>query len=155
MTSDPAEVTNDPADRRILRAKYLDWCSAKVADRFLELTPDQIYELAHWHSEDQVGQALPPASEMSAESLSLATAGSPMPPAAYAFPVDLSAEAGAVYLALVERVAEVLAATLKLPSLEEWISAYHAAPEPFDAELLGFWRGERRGVASHTAEPMP
>jgi hypothetical protein len=31
---------------RILEAKYLDWCSARLADRFLRLTPDEIYDLA-------------------------------------------------------------------------------------------------------------
>ena len=45
-----AIIAQDPtvraADDRILRAKYLDWCSARVAEQFLRLTPDQIYELA-------------------------------------------------------------------------------------------------------------
>jgi hypothetical protein len=31
---------------RILRAKYLDWCSARVAERFVKLTPEEIYQLA-------------------------------------------------------------------------------------------------------------
>lgn len=34
------------ADEPVLRAKYLDWCSARIAERFLRLTPDEIYELA-------------------------------------------------------------------------------------------------------------
>lgn len=29
---------------RTLRAKYADWCSARLADRFLELTPEEAYE---------------------------------------------------------------------------------------------------------------
>ena len=35
----------DPADR-VLHAKYLDWCSARVADRLFQLRPEEIYELA-------------------------------------------------------------------------------------------------------------
>jgi hypothetical protein len=56
----------------------------------------------------------------------------------------MAAEGGASYLALVARIAEVLAARLRLPSLEEWTAAYLTAPESFDAELLGLWRGELR-----------
>ena len=29
-----------------LRAKYLDWCSARIAERFVALEPEEIYELA-------------------------------------------------------------------------------------------------------------
>ena len=29
-----------------LRAKYLDWCSARIAERFLELEPEEIYTMA-------------------------------------------------------------------------------------------------------------
>lgn len=32
-------------DDDVLRAKYLDWCSARVADRLFRLPPEQIYEL--------------------------------------------------------------------------------------------------------------
>jgi hypothetical protein len=35
------------ADERTLRAKYLDWCSARVAERFLDLSAEEIYTLAH------------------------------------------------------------------------------------------------------------
>lgn len=42
-----------PADEPVLRAKYLDWCSARVAERFLRLTPDEIYELAQAPAADQ------------------------------------------------------------------------------------------------------
>lgn len=33
------------ADRQ-LRAKYLDWCSARVANRLFKLRPEEIYELS-------------------------------------------------------------------------------------------------------------
>ena len=29
-----------------LRAKYLDWCSARIAERFLALDPEEIYVMA-------------------------------------------------------------------------------------------------------------
>ena len=29
-----------------LRAKYLDWCSARIAERFLALEPEEIYAMA-------------------------------------------------------------------------------------------------------------
>ena len=29
-----------------LRAKYLDWCSARIAERFLTLEPEEIYAMA-------------------------------------------------------------------------------------------------------------
>ncbi|NLG61747.1 MAG: hypothetical protein GX539_05835 [Candidatus Cloacimonetes bacterium] len=32
-------------EEEVLRAKYLDWCSARVADRLFRLPPEQIYEL--------------------------------------------------------------------------------------------------------------
>jgi len=35
-----------PEGERVLRAKYLDWCSARLADRFMRLTPEGIYALA-------------------------------------------------------------------------------------------------------------
>ena len=36
----------DPARSEVLRAKYLDYCSAQVADLLLFLTPDEIYLIA-------------------------------------------------------------------------------------------------------------
>ncbi len=102
----------DPDLGRVLRAKYLDWCSARLADRFLRLTPDEIYEMAQRaepepasgpHSEDGVG------TEVS-------------------------------YRSVVERVTEALASRIQLPTYEEWAAAYAEAPERFEEELLGLWR---------------
>ena len=39
------EETRDSAER-ILRAKYLDYCSSQVAEHLLLLSPDEIYVLA-------------------------------------------------------------------------------------------------------------
>jgi len=40
----------------------------------------------------------------------------------------------------VERVTEVLTARLGLPPFEEWVAMYRAAPDRYEAELLGLWR---------------
>ena len=40
------------ADTRELRAKYFDWCSARVAERFVNLSVREIYELADAATED-------------------------------------------------------------------------------------------------------
>jgi len=42
----PAGRPSDPEDDEVLRAKYLDYCSAQVADFLLLLSPDEIYVLA-------------------------------------------------------------------------------------------------------------
>lgn len=132
-------MTRDPAgDERVLRAKYLDWCSARVADHFLRLSPDEIYELAHYQPDDGSGEpantATLPLLEDRAEA-----AGSPLTSAALSH--SEVGDAGAGYLALVRRAAEVLAARLQLPPFEEWVEAYERAPAPYDEELLGFWKG--------------
>lgn len=133
-------MTRDPAvDERVLRAKYLDWCSAKVADRFLRLSPDEIYELAHGRIDDSSGEAAHPASVPLMEHRS-AAAGSPLTSAALSHPAP--GDAGTGYLALVRRAAEVLAARLQLPPFEEWAEAYERTPALYDEELLGFWKGK-------------
>jgi hypothetical protein len=43
VTGAPAE--SDAAARE-LRAKYFDWCSARIAERFVNLSVREIYELA-------------------------------------------------------------------------------------------------------------
>ncbi len=99
---------------RELRAKYLDWCSARLADRFLRLTPDEIFELAQ---RARLGQETAGGEE---DVRGLGT--------------ELS------YRSLVELVTEALQAQNPLPSFEEWAAAYVEAPERFDHELLGLWR---------------
>lgn len=138
-------MTSDPADERILRAKYLDWCSARVADRFLELTPEQIYDLAH------VPSWRDPASAVGAAPRSVGVAPG-VPPAPGAAPSATGSEPTAPgggepdgrlnYQVLVARVTEVLAARLGLPSFEEWAAAYRKRPEQYEEELLGFWQRE-------------
>lgn len=126
------------ADEAVLRAKYLDWCSARLADHFLQLTPGEIYELAQEAAEAgeggipgwQVAGALAAGAEGSlpavASSLTEREAG--VRPAADS------------YRTLVERVTGELAARLSIPSFEQWLVSYRDAPGRYDEELLGFWK---------------
>lgn len=99
---------------RVLRAKYLDWCSARLADGFLRLTPEEIYELA------QRADAEPEEATHRGLERVIGT--------------ELS------YRSLVERVTEALAMRMQLPSFEEWSAAYGESPDRFEEELLGLWR---------------
>lgn len=103
----------DPDLERVLRAKYHDWCSARLADQFLRLTPDEIYELAHAEAEPH-GMAVPEA--------------------------DRGVGTEVSYRSVVERATEALASRMRLPTFEEWSAAYAEAPDRFDEELLGLWR---------------
>jgi hypothetical protein len=106
----------EPSDRT-LRAKYLDWCSARLAERFLDLTPEQIYERARPESGTAASEALP------------ADAPDALPP-----PTNES------YRELVQRVTDSLLEESALPTFEQWADAYRQSPRRFDAELLGFWK---------------
>ena len=56
----PATPENDePADSEVLRAKYLDYCSAQVADLLLFLTPDEIYLIAQRATAESAADAGP------------------------------------------------------------------------------------------------
>lgn len=99
----------------MLRAKYLDWCSAQVADHFLALSPTEIFELAERAARD---------SEVSGR-LSSSGAGDD----------DVQS-----YRRLVEQVTEVLWQQLDLPSFEEWWELYRQNPDAIEERLLGFWR---------------
>lgn len=96
-----------------LRAKYLDWCSARLAERFLDLTPEEIYDLAR-------------------------PAGDPEPedPSSPVLPHPTNER----YRVLVQRVTEALLQQTPLPTFEQWSAAYAETPERFDAEMLGFWK---------------
>ena len=116
-----------------LRAKYLDWCSARLAERFLDLSPEEIYELAR------------PASARADASPESGSPSSPEPASSPELPSDTPSspslprptEEG--YRALVQRVTEALLRRTSLPTFEQWAEAYEEAPERFEAELLGFW----------------
>lgn len=140
-----------PADERVLRAKYLDWCSARIAERFLELTPDQIYELAHPALAREVmggGESAGGRPDNGAESraveeddLPAAVLHGQAADAVGAMRGDAAATDSLGYRTLVERVTEVLAERMRLPDFAEWAEAYRASPERYERELLGLWRG--------------
>lgn len=100
-----------------LQYRYLDWCSAKVAERFQELSLDEIWERAH-RADPQLPSHPP---------TDLRRAPEPDHPG---------------YLELVRRLSVQLATELQLPSFAEWSEKYRRDPEAFDRELLGF--GDRR-----------
>lgn len=102
----------------MLRAKYLDWCSAQVADQFLALSPDEIFELAERAATG--GEA-----SSTGRSLTLVPRTD----------AELSD-----YRALVEQVTEVLAAQAGLPSFSEWLEMYRSSPQLVESQLLGFWK---------------
>jgi hypothetical protein len=115
-TAAPHDDGTEPSAERELRAKYIDWCSARVAERFLQLSPDDIYELA---------ERSPDAPVDGAPELVRGT---------------LPDTGSDTFRALIERVTEVLAVELSLPPFEQWAEAYRTSPQQFDAELLGLWR---------------
>ncbi len=126
--SDGARAVGPSAsDDRVLRAKYLDWCSARIAERFLQLTPDEIYELAQQASRERTTV---PRGAIVASGAAVDTAA---PWARDAEPVES-------FRWIVERVTEVLASTVPLPDFEEWVASYRRSPGRYDDELLGFWK---------------
>ena len=110
-------------DLSVLRSKYHDWCSARVADRFVELTPEEIYLLAHAGGGGE-GSRVRGMSEASVST------------DADAFSLE---EAG--YSEMVRRVTEALATGMELPTFEEWSESYRGDPERYDREMMGLWRG--------------
>ena len=115
------------ADEVELRAKYLDWCSARLADQFLALSPDEIYELAERASH---GREDAPVAFGASGSDSYAQTARHLAEAAVKEPEN--------FRNLIARVTEVLAETL--PTFEAWLEQYRADPARYDAELAGFWR---------------
>ena len=113
-----------------LRAKYLDWCSARLAERFLDLSPEEIYALARPELGDS-SDAEPAGSEAA-------------PPAPGAHPTpstrSLPRPTDEGYRPLVQRVTEALLRRTSLPTFEQWAEAYAESPQRFEAELLGFWK---------------
>jgi hypothetical protein len=121
------------AREKELRAKYLDWCSARLADHFLALSPDEIYELAERASHGRE----PETDAVVATGASSATdAVWQRKPSSSQMPEPW--RENEVFRFLVARVTEVLADTL--PTFDEWEAAYHKDPARYEDELLGFWK---------------
>lgn len=110
----------------VLRSKYHDWCSARVADRFAELSPEEIYQLAHGSG----GEAEPTRERARGAEASASR------------DADVFALDATGYSELVRRVTEALATSIDLPSFEEWVESYRQEPERYDREMIGFWRGQ-------------
>jgi hypothetical protein len=122
---------------RILRAKYLDWCSAQVAESYLALSPDEIYELAEKATHGQPERASPQASLSSNMSMD-----AEHPDWRDALDATTATSEAEPFRAMVAKVTEVLAERMGLPTFEEWAAAYQESPEDFDPDMLGFWREE-------------
>ncbi len=118
---------------RILRAKYLDWCSARVADSFLALTPDEIYQLAEQATHG-------PAAPDPQASLSPFFSNSEQGTWRNTADTGTATRDAEPFRAVVAKVTLVLAERIGLPTFEQWSAAYQESPEEFDDELLGFWR---------------
>lgn len=84
-----------------------------MAEHFLSLSPDEIFELA-----ERAGHSGGDARSLSASGLD-----------------NLSS-----YRAIVEQVTGVLAERLDLPSFDEWLALYRSDPLAVEADLLGFWK---------------
>ncbi|MEX2609346.1 MAG: hypothetical protein WEA24_05315 [Gemmatimonadota bacterium] len=107
-------------EARTLRAKYWDWCSARLADRFLSLSSDDIYRLAR--REPETGAGLGGGTPVGRD------------------PGALAGETPASFRELVAQVTESLAREMGLPSFEQWSAAYREDPARFEGQLLGMWR---------------
>lgn len=122
-------MASDASEASVLRAKYLDWCSARIAELFLQYSPEQIYELAQ--------QAEEGARRRGSVSLAGGVAVG-----------EIGGGSGAgtgegteySYRGLVEGVTAELAERLMLPSLADWVEAYRSEPERYEAEISGLWR---------------
>jgi hypothetical protein len=133
----------DPRDESQLRAKYFDWCSARLAECFLQLPPEEIYELAQQAMRGSLDSPADVA-EPGFISETVPTAVSSPSPAEgldELLPVArVAAAAGISYRVLVARIVDVLAQRLTLPEFESWRAAYLESPQTYEDELLGLWR---------------
>lgn len=108
----PQPETND------LRTRYTDWCSARIAEHLLALSPEEVFLL----SERGVPSDATPAPDQASGSFSLHSRYS-----------------------RAERSIQAAHAELGLPSFEEWVAQYTRDPARFDADILGFRRVAERG----------
>jgi hypothetical protein len=108
-------MASDQSDDR-LRLLYLDWCSTKVAKRFLELSVDEV-----WQRSNFAASLPPPSGEQVLPERDSAIAVERIPG----------------YLDLVRKTALLLAREMNLPSFPEWKEEYLEDPESFKKEILG------------------
>ncbi len=99
-----------------LHLLYLDWCSSRVASRFLELTHDEVWLRSH------------SAASLDPDPLSQSSSDGRHRAALDRIPG---------YLDLVRKTALLLADELNLPAFPEWRVSYLQDPAVFDLEMLG------------------
>lgn len=121
-----------------LRVKYLDWCSAQVADTFLRLTPEEVFALAERATRSEGAGPSEAESSTAAGDVSSAAVALWHELSPEGTPASLNAATTVSYQGVVAQIAELLALQLQLPSFEEWADAYRAAPERYERDLLGF-----------------
>jgi hypothetical protein len=109
-TSLSSELSEDD-----LHLLYLDWCSAQVASRFLELTHDEVWLRSH-----------------SAATL-IPEVHPDTPPVRRLLVIDRIPG----YLDLVRKTALLLAEELDLPAFPDWKISYLQNPSAFDVTILG------------------
>ncbi|HEX2190791.1 MAG TPA: hypothetical protein VHG51_17920 [Longimicrobiaceae bacterium] len=101
-----------------LRTRYTDWCSARIAEHLLALSPEEVFLL----SERGVPSDAAPTPNPASGSFSL--------PSRYS---------------RAERSIQAAHAELGLPTFEDWKAEYARDPARFDADILGFRRAADRG----------
>ncbi|MEX2572423.1 MAG: hypothetical protein WD737_14080 [Gemmatimonadota bacterium] len=108
-------LINSELSEEELRLLYLDWCSAQVARRFLELSHDEVWLRSN------LAAALPaaPTEARGGESGSQA-------------PLDRIPG----YLDVVRKTTLVLAREMNLPQFADWKKEYLEDPDAFDVELM-------------------
>jgi len=126
-----------PGEDVRLRAKYHDWCSARIVEQFLSLSPEEVYELAR--PDDGGAGAAAPGGAAPAPVVPGPEAAASVAPSPEVVGTQES------FQQLVQRVTEVLLQRTDLPSFEEWSAAYREEPGRFDAEMLGFWQSPESG----------
>jgi len=100
-----------------LRLLYLDWCSAQVARRFLELSVDEVWQRFDFAaSREKSGSGV-----------------SRISPPEGSAAIDRIPD----YLDLVRKTAILLAEELDLPSFPVWREAYLLDSSPLKREVLG------------------
>jgi hypothetical protein len=127
-----------------LHRKYRDWCSARLAEHFLQLSPEEIYALSQEASplDESADPGLLPGAEQDPARGRSPGATPATGPAAHP-----SITAGSSYRRLIEHVTGTLAERIGLPTFEQWAAAYEEDPERFEGEL---WEADVPG-----ADPDP
>lgn len=98
-----------------LRRRYLDWCSARVARRFLELTHEEVW------LRSRMAESLRRPSDLPRNSADSPSSSEDVPD----------------FLDLVRRTAVLLASEMNLPTFEEWKEFGGGDRDGLDGEMPG------------------